>query len=223
MKRIAALTFCWIVLFATTAFAQTTAQRSADPDSATREQVLKMMEVMNLRQQTAETMEAYKAQMSAAVIEDMKARMPNAPAAMFDELKVAFEEMFTEMPVNEMIDAIIPVYQKHLTKQEVEATTAFYSTPEGKSMLRKMPIMVNESMQIALATMREKMDSASVHMSERVQEIMKKHGQEPHSHSDVHTTPSAKSPGPSKGAQTAPKSAPKPARKPAVPPKPRVN
>lgn len=190
MKRTATLLSC-LLLICISVFAQQTAQpQVSNPDPATREQVLKMMEVMNLRQQTAETMEAYKSQMASVVMEDMKTRMPNAPDAMFEELRGAFDEMFSQIPVDEIVDAIVPVYQKYLTKREVEATTAFYSTAEGKSMLQKLPTMVNEGMQVSLATMKERMDVASERMTERVHEIMKKYGQD--SHSDAREKPAVK-------------------------------
>jgi hypothetical protein len=190
MKTVTAV-LASLLLLSVTVFAQQTAKPSANnPDPATREQVLKMMEVMNLRQQAAETMEAYKTQMSAVALEDVKSRMPNAPAAMFDELRSAFDEMFSQIPVNEIVDAIVPVYQKHLTKREVEATTAFYSTPEGKSMLKKLPLMVNEGMQVSLTTMKDRMDAASDRMTERVHQILQKYGQE--THSETHKSPAVK-------------------------------
>lgn len=189
MKPVAAVLGS-LMLLAASALSQTAQPEVKNADPATREQVLKMMEVMNLRQQTAETMDAYRAQMSNVVLEDMKARMPNAPPAMFEELRGAFDEMFSQIPINEIVDAIVPVYQKYLTKREVEATTAFYSTPEGKSMLQKLPPMVNEGMQVSLATMKERMDVASDRMSQRVQEILKKYGQD--AHSDSHGKPAVK-------------------------------
>lgn len=181
MNRVAAI-LAGLLLFSLNVFAQQSSKPSINnPDPATREQILKMMEVMDLRQQTAEAIEAYKVQMSGVVLEDIKARMPNAPPAMFNELREAFEEMFSQIPVNEIVDAIVPVYQKYLTKREVEATTAFYSTPEGKSMLKKLSPMVNEGMQVSLAMMRDRMDTASDRMNERVHEIMQKYGQDSHS------------------------------------------
>lgn len=188
MKRLIAVLCTSFVLSISLLAQHSTKFPANNPDPATREQVLKMMEVMDLRQQAAETMDSYKAEMSAVALDDMKARMPNAPAGMFDELRDAFDEMFSQVPVNEIVDAIVPVYQKYLTKREVDATIAFYSTPEGKSMLRKLPPMVNEGMQVSLTMMKDRMDAASDRMTERVHQILEKYGQ---THSETHGKPAA--------------------------------
>ncbi len=44
---------------------------------------------------------------------------------------------------------MVPVYEKHLTKGEVDALVAFYSDPKGQKILNEMPAMTSEAMQAA--------------------------------------------------------------------------
>ena len=47
----------------------------------------------------------------------------------------------------ELEDMVIPIYVKHLTAEEMDASIAFYRTPIGQSILQKMPAVMQESMQ----------------------------------------------------------------------------
>ncbi len=57
------------------------------------------------------------------------------------------DDTFTDLPVDELIDAMIPAYQKHLTKGDVEALIAFYSSPTGQKYLKELPAIQADSMQ----------------------------------------------------------------------------
>ncbi len=61
-----------------------------------------------------------------------------------------WEELKAEMKKDgfkELYDILIPVYKKHLTEEEVDAAIAFYSTEAGRSLVEKMPLITQESMQ----------------------------------------------------------------------------
>src|SRR5439155_13694987 len=49
------------------------------------------------------------------------------------------------MPFDEMMDAMVPTYQKHFTRGELDALTAFYSSPTGQKILREMPAIMSEA------------------------------------------------------------------------------
>jgi hypothetical protein len=50
------------------------------------------------------------------------------------------------MPI--FLELVIPVYQKHLTVEEVEAAIAFFNTREGKSFAGKTAAITSEAMQV---------------------------------------------------------------------------
>ncbi len=51
----------------------------------------------------------------------------------------------------------IPIYQKHLTKGDVDAMTVFYSSPTGQKLLREQPAIASESMQAMAPRMQKAM------------------------------------------------------------------
>ena len=48
----------------------------------------------------------------------------------------------------ELIEKIIPVYNKYYTMQDLKAINAFYESPAGQKVLATMPQVMQESMQI---------------------------------------------------------------------------
>ena len=63
-----------------------------------------------------------------ALSPDFEARMNNL-----------MNDMLKNMPWDEMFKAMMPVYQKHFTKGDLDAMIAFYSTPTGQKFLRETP------------------------------------------------------------------------------------
>jgi len=69
-------------------------------------------------------------------------------------------------PWDEMLQSMIPIYQKHFTKGDIDAIVAFYSAPTGQKLLKEMPQMLSESMQSMMPLLQKQMAA----MQERVQE-----------------------------------------------------
>ncbi len=74
-----------------------------------------------------------------------------------------------------MIDAMIPVYQRHLTHGDVDAIIGFYSSPVGQKMTREMPEMMKEAMQAVSVISQNHMDRVMARVRERVIEMKKAH------------------------------------------------
>jgi len=71
--------------------------------------------------------------------------------------------------VDAIIDDLIPVYQKHLTRTDVSADEGFLLIPYGAEVTPEMPAMTEESMQLSYGRMQKQMDA----MMERMQKMMK--------------------------------------------------
>lgn len=74
------------------------------------------------------------------LIASFRTSMPNVPAEFWSEFK-------SEIQTKDLEDMVIPIYAKHLTLEEAKAANAFYSSPEGRSMVQKLPLIMSESMQ----------------------------------------------------------------------------
>jgi hypothetical protein len=68
---------------------------------------------------------------------------------------------------------MIPVYQKYLTKEDLEDVVAFYSSPVGQRLLDKTPAMAAEGMKISMDRMEKMMPQIMAKMEKRMNEIMK--------------------------------------------------
>jgi hypothetical protein len=78
------------------------------------------------------------------------------------------DDMLSTMPFGEMMQAMVPVYQKHFTHGDIDSLIAFYSAPIGQKILREMPAITSEAMQSMMPIMRRQMDA----VMQRVQQEM---------------------------------------------------
>jgi hypothetical protein len=159
MKRILAAVFLFS-LFCSLAIAQ-----QPVPDQPSREELVKMFEVLRVRQQTENVMNTVVTQMKQQLEQDIQKRYPNLTQESRAKLEASIKDAVNLYPVNEMLDDLIPVYQKHLAKSDVEAIIGFYSSTAGQHFLDKMPAMTQEAMQ----TMMTKLQVRSAEYSENVQ------------------------------------------------------
>jgi hypothetical protein len=82
-------------------------------------------------------------------------------------------------PWDEMLESMVPVYQKHLTKGDIDAIVAFYSAPTGQKLLREMPAMMAEAMESMTPILRKQMDAMTERMQEEVAQMLKESGAKP--------------------------------------------
>ena len=71
-----------------------------------------------------------------------KQQQPSVPAAFWDE----FSLEMNKVAIDQVVDLILPAYQKHLTEEEIKGVIAFYKTPVGKKYASKTPVITQESM-----------------------------------------------------------------------------
>jgi hypothetical protein len=90
--------------------------------------------------------------------EGLKKRAPQMTEQDLARLDQFTSDMLKDFPVDGMLDDMIPVYQKHLNKADVDAMNAFYQSPTGQKMLREMPAMTAESMQASSPRIQAMMD-----------------------------------------------------------------
>src|SRR5260370_35176537 len=78
-------------------------------------------------------------QMRSISHEQLRKRDPNITSAEIAKLDPMADQLIKEMPISAMLDNMIPVYQKHLTKPHVDAMFGSYSTPRGNILWREVP------------------------------------------------------------------------------------
>jgi hypothetical protein len=144
------------------------AQQSATP--ATREDVVRLFDALHVREQVRSTMDLMAEQMKQMTRETLKERFPQATAADYAKADAISDEMLKGYPIDGVVDDIVPVYQKHLTKPDVEAMLAFYSTPTGQKLLREQPEITTESMQAISGRMQKSFEEMMQRLENRLKE-----------------------------------------------------
>ena len=93
------------------------------------------------------------------------------------------DDYLKKFPWEEIVQAMVPVYQKHLTKGDVDHLVAFYSSPTGQKFLREMPAITSETMQAMMPLIRQTMDAMTRDVQQQIAEMSKhpeaKPGQNP--------------------------------------------
>lgn len=76
--------------------------------------------------------------------------------------------------MQEILEQMVPIYQRHFTSADVQALMAFYSTPVGKKFLHESPKLMAEFMPKVMAGMQTRVKTAmdAVHFDERMKAIM---------------------------------------------------
>jgi uncharacterized protein len=80
-------------------------------------------------------------QMMDQMIAEFRKALPNVPPQFWEDFR-------KEVNVDELIGLIVPVYDKHLSLEDVKAANAFFATPAGKRFAEKLPVMSSESFEV---------------------------------------------------------------------------
>ncbi|EQA36384.1 PF09832 family protein [Leptospira inadai serovar Lyme str. 10] len=75
------------------------------------------------------------------MISRFKQLMPQIPEEFWEDFR-------KELKSEDMVELIIPIYDKYFTLEEIKGITAFYNSPVGKKLLEKNPQITQESMQV---------------------------------------------------------------------------
>jgi hypothetical protein len=143
-----------------------TAQQAAADAPASKEDIEKYFQVMHLRDTMKQMMDMTTKQTHQMVHNQISKDAANLPPDFEARMNKMMEDELKDFPVEEMMQAMIPVYQKHWTKGDVDAIVTFYSTPTGQKVLRELPATMAEGLQAITPIMQKRMNG----MMERVQQ-----------------------------------------------------
>jgi uncharacterized protein len=140
------------------AFAQVTVSVAND-NPASKEQIQRLFEVMEIRQQSHLMMDSLQKQMQTMAAQSIRTRYPQITAAELARANKISEESMKAIPLDAILDDMIPIYQKHLSQTDVDAMIAFYSSPTGHKLMQEMPQITQEAMQVSYLHMQKQIDS----------------------------------------------------------------
>jgi len=134
-----------LCLFSLVGIAQTNDAAGSMPS---KDEVLKFLEVLRIKSQLTQYLDGVAKQAKLGAEQGFKSKVPNATPEQVAEVDKFAESLFKNMPVDEMVDAMIPIYQKHLTKEDLDGILAFYASPVGQKLQREQPVMMQEGMRV---------------------------------------------------------------------------
>jgi uncharacterized protein len=149
---------------------QAAAAGSEAPASA--DDIRKLFDVMQIRNQMKLVMQQVSQQIRSLERDQVRKQQPNVTDEDFAKFDAISDEVMKGLSVEGLLDDMIPVYQKHLNKSDVNAMVGFYSTPTGQKILREMPAMTTEGMQAMQPHLKQMIDEANTQLEKRVKEEM---------------------------------------------------
>ena len=100
-------------------------------------------------QGTKTSMEQVISEMSANMKPTLSKMLP--PGEYQDKLIPLFFEKFqSKLKTDDLLDLIVPIYDKHLSKEDIDGLAQFYQTPLGKKMTSVLPQVLVESQTAAM-------------------------------------------------------------------------
>jgi hypothetical protein len=159
------------------------AQQEPADSPASKEDVQKYLEVMHSREMMAKMIDAMTKPMHQMTHEQYEKNKDKLPADFEARMDKLMDDTLKNFPWDEMLDSMVPVYQKHFTKGDIDHLVAFYSGPTGQKVLRELPAITAEAMQSVLPMMMQKIDAMTRDLQQQVAEMIKqseaKPGQNP--------------------------------------------
>jgi hypothetical protein len=166
---------------------------TASPDSTppdipldqqpTKEQVAKLFEAMHVREQMESMMKMFPSMIQQQVRQQEKELTANQPASarMTPEQQAALDRVMsrfldkalTLFTVDEMLDDMAAIYQRHFTRDDVNAYIAFYSTPAGQHLLQITPVIMKEYMPVVMQRVQERSKDLTTELSKEITDVLK--------------------------------------------------
>jgi hypothetical protein len=151
------------------------AQQNPGDAPATKEDIQKYLDVMHSRDMMRQMVDVMIKQTHQMIHEQYLRDKDNLPPDFEDRVNKTTDDFMKSFPWDEMLVAMVPVYQKYLTKGDVDALVAFYSGATGKKMLKDMPAMMGEAIQAMGPVMQKRMESLKQQVDQQTEELKKEY------------------------------------------------
>ena len=99
-------------------------------------------------------------------VQQMKKMFKAQFADLKDEDWNSIEEYINKESFPNLINQLSPIYQKHLSEEDLKTIIAFYNSEEGKKFAEKTPLIAQESMVVG--------QQWGIELGQKIQELAKK-------------------------------------------------
>jgi len=140
-------------------------------DAPTHDQIMKLMDLLQIRRNMALMMDGMKQAMKQGAEQAFRDRVPNPTPKQLAALNGMVDDMMADMPLDEMVEAMVPIYRRHLSRTDVDEIIRFYSSAVGQKLLREQPQMIQEGMQAGMEIQQKRMDQMMAKIRERTEKM----------------------------------------------------
>lgn len=156
--------------------ARKTPAKQATTGAPTEQEVLKLLDLLQVEEGVKATINAMKEQLKAGAEQNFRERVPDATSEQLKQVSTIVDESFSELKPDDMLKNLVPIYQKHLTRSDVQALIAFYTSPVGQKLRREQPAMMRETMETNAATQRVRLETVLAKMDMRIEQYANEQG-----------------------------------------------
>ena len=154
-----------------------------EDQQATKEQIAKLFDVMRLKQQIDTMLKMMPVMMQQQIKVQQEEALKKLPSGQkltpeqqeqLDRFNHRMlEKAFNLYPAEEMIADITTVYQRHISRNDVEAMITFYNSAAGQHLLDAQPAITQEYLPLVMGHMKERSQAFSEEMAKEMQELLK--------------------------------------------------
>ena len=157
-------------------------QTIAPENQATPEQLAKLFEVMRVKDQVQSMRQMVPAMVQQQIQAAMKQTVEGLPAGSKPtaEQRERMQQVMTKYvgkamdlyPADEMLTDMTGIYQRHLSKDDVDGLITFYGSPSGQHLLDAQPMIAREFMPIVMGKVAERSQAMTKEMAKEMAKIM---------------------------------------------------
>jgi hypothetical protein len=166
-----ALSVVLIAMF--TAAGVISAQQNPTDAPASKEDIQRYLEVTHSREMMKTMMDVMAKSIREIAHKEAANNRASLPQDAEERINKNLDQSLKAFPVDEVLDAMVPIYQKHWTKGDVDNMIAFYSTATGQKLLNEMPQTMAEGMQAMRPIMEKHMETMRQQIQQQVAELKK--------------------------------------------------
>jgi len=193
VSKFAALIGMALTLAPMAAYAQAPADQPAAATAApvipadqqpTKEQLAKLFDLMRVHQQVQSMLTAMQSMMQQQLSAQTKERAgqlggdsltSDQQAAIAKIADKYMQKAFNILTIDELLDDMTAIYQRHISRSDVDALIAFYSTPAGQHLLDAQPAILKEYMPVIMQRVQERSKALGEAEAREMEEVTGSH------------------------------------------------
>src|SRR5437899_4455123 len=106
-------------------------------DAPSRDQVLTLLDLLQVRRNMAVMMDSMKQIMKQGAEQSFREKVHNPTPEQLAAVRGMIDDVIDGISADDMVNAVITIYQRHLSKSDIEEMIRFYSSPVGQKLLRE--------------------------------------------------------------------------------------